>query len=78
MLQNYLTRATAMNMTNVLVTSIVGLTTVKTTQQEKPTAARKNPAFWETPGKPGLTGTVAGHRTFIFKIFCLWHFSISD
>jgi len=34
-----------MNMTNVLVTSIVGLTTVKTTQQEKPTVARKNPAF---------------------------------
>ena len=67
LLQNYLTRATAMNMTNVLVTSIVGLTTVKTTQQEKLTAARRNPAFWETPGKPGLTGTAAGHRTFFFS-----------
>jgi len=40
-----LDRATAMNMTNVLVISIVGLTIAKTTQLGKLTVARRNPAF---------------------------------
>jgi len=48
-----------MNMTNVLLGYIAGLTTVKATQQGRLTVARKNPAFWATPGKPGLTGTAA-------------------
>jgi len=40
-----LDRATAMNMTIVLLGFTAGLTTVKTTQQERQIVAWKNPAF---------------------------------
>merc|ERR1712112_529889 len=57
-----LDRATVMSMTNVLVTSTVGSTTVKTIQQGRPTVARRNPVFWAIPLKQGLTGTAAGNQ----------------
>ena len=47
--------------------------------QGRPTAARRSPAFWATPSKPGLTGTAAGHEIWNFEslrfIFTqlIWH-----